>query len=91
MAETVYSPNWEMTILKVSIHNDKENPNFGELNTYVSVEDDAGGPYLVLEQCTDDHGEQKLRLDYNEFLKIAEAAKMLMHQFYIERAELNNG
>ncbi len=89
MAE--WGPGWEMTILKVSVHNEKEHPNFGEYNTYVSVEDDAGGPYLVLEQCTDEHGQQILKLDYAEFLKVAEAAKMLMHQMYIEKAEQSNG
>ncbi len=83
--------NWETTILKVAVHDDKDNPNFGEWNTYVSVEDDAGGPYLVIEQCTDEYGQQKIRIDYAQFVKVAEAAKMLMHQMYIERTELEHG
>jgi hypothetical protein len=29
----------------------------------------------------------KVRMDYEEFLAVAEAAKMLMHQMYIEQAE----
>ena len=80
---------WAITVLKASVHSEKQNPVFGELNTYVSIEDDAGGPYLVIDQETDEYGNQKIRLDYQQFLKVADAAKMLMHQMYIESADLN--
>lgn len=33
-------------------------------------------------------GEQKIRIDYQQFLKVAEAAKILMHQMYIEKEEM---
>ena len=39
-----------------------------------SIKEDDGG----------EHG--KLRFDYEEFVAVAEAAKMLMHQMYIEQA-----
>ena len=79
------------TILKVAVHREEESPIFGEGNTYVSVDDEAGGPFLTIEQ-DDDHKNNTftstLRIDYEEFLVVAEAAKMLMHQMYIEKATI---
>lgn len=76
------------TILTVAVHREGENPVFGEGNTYVKVDDEAGGPFLVLTQDTDSGVESSIRLDYQEFLAIAEAAKMLMHQYWIEQEEM---
>ena len=75
------------TILKIAVHRESENPVFGEGNTYVSVDDEAGGPFLTIEQDSDDSGSvgtSTISIDYEEFLAVAEAAKMLMHQLYIE-------
>lgn len=44
---------YSKTIIKVSVHEDNENPIFGEQATHVSLEDDAGGIYLRLTQCND--------------------------------------
>lgn len=79
---------YKTTILQVAIHREEVNPVFGRGNTYVSVDDEAGGPFLVIEQHDDDGGSEsgKLRFDYEEFVAVAEAAKMLMHQMYIEQA-----
>lgn len=81
------------TIIKVAIHRENENPAFGEGNTYVSVDDESGGPFLTIEQDTDGYnnsnGTAVLRIDYEEFLVVAEAAKMLMHQVYVEKANLD--
>ena len=79
---------FKTTITQVSIHREDANPIFGEGNTYVSVEDEAGGPFLVIEQHDDDVRPGTVRFDYEEFLAVAEAAKMLMHQMYIEKAAL---
>ena len=79
--------NYKTTIMQVSIHHESVNPVFGHGNTYVSVDDEAGGPFLVIEQHDDDGGEaRKLRFEYEEFAAVAEAAKMLMHQMYIGQA-----
>ena len=79
--------NYKTTIMQVSIHREEVSPIFGEGNTYVSVDDEAAGPFLVIEQHDDDGGEHgKLRFEYEEFVAVAEAAKMLMHQMYIEQA-----
>jgi hypothetical protein len=71
--------------MQVVIHRETENPVFGEGNTYVSVDDEAGGPFLLIEQKDDDTKNGTVRIDYEEFLKVAEAAKMLMHQTSIEK------
>ena len=78
------------TILKVSVHREGVNPVFGEGNTYVKVEDEAGGPFLVIEQDDSDHhvtGLNQIRLEYEELQQVAEAGKMLMHQYWIEHEE----
>ena len=77
---------YKTTILRVAVHREESNPVFGEGNTYVSVGDEAGGPFLVIEQESDRPLDGTIRLDYEEFLAVAEAAKMLMHQMYIEKA-----
>lgn len=77
------------TILQVSVHRENNNPIFGEGNTYVRVEDDAAGPYIVMEQHDDDSASGVVRFDYDELEVVMDAAKMLMHQMYIEKAALD--
>ena len=77
---------YKTTILQVAIHREESNPIFEEGNTYVSVDDEAAGPFLVIQQTDDDIEAGKVRMDYEEFMAVAEAAKMLMHQMYIEQA-----
>lgn len=78
---------YQQTILQVSIHREGNNPFFGEGNTYVSIDDEAGGPFVVIEQHEDVMKEGVVRLDYQEFLQVAKAAEMLMHQMTIEELE----
>ena len=75
------------TTLKVAVHREDVNPVFGEGVTFVSVDDEAGGPFLVIEQHDDDVQPGTVRFDYEEFMAVAEAAKTLMHQMYIEQAD----
>ena len=77
---------YKTTILQVCIHREESNPIFGEGNTYVSVDDEAGGPFLIIQQHDENSEPGKVRMDYEEFMAVAEAAKMLMHQMYIEQA-----
>jgi hypothetical protein len=75
------------TIIKVAIHRETENPVFGEGNTFVSIDDEGAGPFIIIEQ--DDYESNKnIRIDYEELLAINEAAKMLMHQLYVEKADM---
>jgi hypothetical protein len=78
---------YKITMLQVSVHREESNPVFGEGNTYVSVDDEAAGPFLTIQQHDDVIEPGKVRMDYEEFMAVAEAAKMLMHQMYIEKAE----
>ena len=75
------------TTLKVAVHREDVNPVFGEGVTFVSVDDESGGPFLVIEQHDDIARPGTVRFDYEEFLVVAEAAKTLMHQMYIEQAD----
>jgi|694.fasta_scaffold35270_9 hypothetical protein len=77
------------TILKVAVHREEENPVFGEGNTFVSIEDEAAGPFIIIEQ-DDYESNRTIRIDYEELLAINEAAKMLMHQLYVEKAAMEN-
>lgn len=80
---------YQTTILQVVIHREDENPVFGESNTYVKVDDEGGGPFLVITQDnTDFHNkeENQIRVDYQELVAIVEAGKMLMHQMTIENS-----
>ena len=85
-AMTKNMSKYKTTILQVSVHREEFNPIFGEGNTYVSVDDEAGGPFLTIQQTEDVMENGKVRMDYEEFMAVAEAAKMLMHQMYIEKA-----
>lgn len=79
---------FKTTTLKVAVHREDVNPVFGEGVTFVSVDDEAGGPFLVIEQHDDDVQPGTVRFDYEEFMAVAEAAKTLMYQMYIEKAEM---
>jgi hypothetical protein len=79
------------TILQVAVHREEEHPVFGEGNTYIKVDDEGGGPFITIEQDQSEHhvsGTNTIRLDYEELQSIQEAAKMLMHQMYIEQADM---
>ena len=76
--------NYVSTIMSVSVHNKASNPIYGEFNVMVHLEDEGAGPFLVLEQNTDDVANQKIRLDYDELLAVARVAKMLMEQTHID-------
>lgn len=85
--------NFVKTTMRVAIHREDVSPVFGEGVTYVSIEDEGGGPFLVLEQDDSEFhkdGMNHLRLDYAEFVEVAKAANALMHQMYIEKADLES-
>lgn len=68
------------TITKVSIHPVGDNPLFGEGATHVSLEDEAGGPFIIIEQIHDNIEPGIIRVDMDELTQIVDAAKMLMAQ-----------
>lgn len=66
--------------LKYSMFYEKDNPVFGESATHISIDDEAGGGYIVLEQFSDD-GTQKLRLNLNELKELLRIANKLMSEY----------
>jgi hypothetical protein len=66
--------------IKYSVFPDNSNPIFGEGTTHISIDDDAAGGYIVLEQFPDE-GEQNIRLDIAELEKIIEIAKNMMAEY----------
>lgn len=68
------------TILSINVHDTNSHPIFGERNTIIRIEDNAGGPFIVIEQENDDTGKQSISIDFKEFPHIVNAVKMLMEQ-----------
>lgn len=66
--------------LKYSMFYEKDNPVFGESATHISIDDEAGGCYIVLEQFPDD-GPQKLKLDLPELEELLGIANKLMSEY----------
>lgn len=63
--------------IKYSIFEDKDNPIFGESATHISVDDEAGGGFIVLEQFPDE-GHQKIRLTLEEVEELHRLANKLI-------------
>lgn len=68
------------TILTISIHSKDESPIFGMSSTHVSLDDDGGGPFLILKQCNDHIQNGEIRLEFDELPLIMEAAQQLINQ-----------
>jgi hypothetical protein len=69
----------KITPMSVSIHPDSEHPVFGAGVLHLSLQDDAGGYYFELKQiCTDDQGEQMIRIELSELELCVQAGKKLL-------------
>lgn len=66
------------TTLCVSIHLDTDNPVFGESATHISIDDEAGGPFIVLAQDNEANEEKELRFDAEELEHVCQVAKDLI-------------
>jgi hypothetical protein len=63
--------------LKYSVFGKNDNPIFGEFATHISIDDEAAGGFIVLEQFPDD-GHQKIKLDLPELEEILRLANKLI-------------
>ena len=54
------------------------NPIYGEGATHVTLEDEAGGPYIILRQCDDDSKVGEVRFDIEELREVLAAAEGLI-------------
>lgn len=68
---------YKTTVISLSVHAENENPTYGESVTTISLEDEGGGPFLLLTQTPGD-GERALRFDLDEFRAVAAAVEVLM-------------
>ena len=64
------------TPIKVAVHRRGDNPIFGECATHVSVDDEAAGPFIVLESNAGH--ESGLRIDPDELEAVVVAARQLI-------------
>ena len=71
------SLTYKKTILTISVHPEGHNPVFAETATHVSIDDHAGGPFLVITQSRDDVDNGKVIIDFDEFDAIIDAVKLL--------------
>jgi len=68
------------TIMTVSVHRPDVNPVFGHGVTHVSIDDEAGGSFIILTQFDDNIEPGKVRLDLDELEEIIEVARELLKQ-----------
>jgi hypothetical protein len=66
----------KLTTTEISVHKEDHNPIFGEIVTRVKLRDEGGGFFVNLIQIND-HGEQVIRLDFNEIDLIVKAINIL--------------
>ena len=67
---------YKITPIAYSVHSSKENPIYSETATHVKMEDEGGGPFVVLTQ--DGSEEKEIRVDVEELEKILETSRMLI-------------
>ena len=65
------------TVLEVAIHPEGENPLFGERSTRIRLDDEGAGSFLVIKQISDTHGDNEIRLDFEEISELMEAIDMV--------------
>lgn len=65
------------TPLVCATHYAGDSPVYGESTTHICIDDEAGGPFIVLKQFRSE-GDQELRFDMDEFDAVYKAAKKLM-------------
>lgn len=65
-----------ITPIKVAVHRKYDNPIFGENVIHVSVDDEAAGPFIVLESNAG-HADG-LRIDMDELEAVTAAARKLI-------------
>lgn len=80
--KTTAAPEHEILVTPIgySIHCAGDNPVFGNTVTHVTIDDDASGPYLVLQQYLDDTEMKpgRVQIPLDELERVLEAARRLM-------------
>lgn len=66
------------TPIAMSVHPDDQSPIYGEGATHILIEDESGGPFLILRQQHDQIKPGEVRFDWDEFEQVVLAARALM-------------
>lgn len=75
-----------VTPLKVAIHRKQDNPVFADGVIYVTLNDEAAGPFIVLQSNAVTN--EGISLDIEELNKAHEAAHILMSKFIANTTDL---
>lgn len=68
-------PEIRTTLMALSVHDEGDNPIFGESAIHVSLDDEAGGAFIVIHEIATD---QKIRIDLEQLeLVVVEARKLI--------------
>lgn len=76
---------FQTTINAIAIHRAGDSPIFGESTTIVRLDDEGGGPFVVIEQATATQP-GVVKLDPEEVAIVMRAASRLLRQESIGRA-----
>lgn len=79
---------FQTTITAIAIHRVGDSPIFGESTTIVRLDDEGGGPFVVIEQA-DASQSSAIRLDLDECEIVMRTARRLFEQKAIEGVEEN--
>lgn len=71
---------YRTTTIAVSIHPPGENPVFSEHATHMRLEDEGGGPFIIVKQCHPGVEPGEVRLDLPELVLVHETAQQLLGQ-----------
>jgi len=69
--------NYKTTVIALSVHEENENPIFGETVTHVKINDEAAGPFVELSQNGETLEVGEVRFDFDEFDVVVAAVKQL--------------
>ena len=69
------------TTISVAVHRAEINPIFGEGVTRVSLDDETGGPFVVLRQYDVELENGEIRLDIEELRAVTAAAEKLIADY----------
>ena len=85
-------PKYNRTIRCVYITpaDDKGSPLFSERAVIVTVEDEAGGPFILINTVSGDSCKGEVRLDLEELEEVVEVAKMLINQETLKEAQASS-
>jgi len=72
--------NRTIRCVNITPADDTVSPLFSERAVIVTVEDEAGGPFILINTASGDSCHGEVRLDFEELEEVVAVAKMLINQ-----------